>query len=131
MENPGTLSIANLVTDWLKQEFPGHIITVDVKVPLDPVSVNQEILVDGVGVGEIFESEHPGAYNLSLHLLAPDKDECIGIALANPESLPTLSRCVQRHLDSKQWRDTMKANREMKSVLVVHRTTLGYNKIYV
>lgn len=130
-EDPGTLFIGKLVADWLTKEFPDHVINTNHSGPADLVTTVHEIMVDGVGVGEIFESEHPGKYRLSMYLIHPRLDECTIISLANPESLPMLSEHVRKYIDHERWGDIMKANRTLTGMLITHRSSVGYNLKFI
>lgn len=124
-------SIVDLVGDWLNNQFPIHIIHIELPKPWGNGCVAHEIMVDGVGVGEIFESITPGPYSLALMLLDPIEDRCVVVSVANPESLPLLTGFVRKHLDSKQWGSIMKANREKTGLLITHRSSIGFNKTWV
>jgi hypothetical protein len=133
MENPGIPTISNLIEDWLHQEFPNNVIYIEPAIAWtttnDGLVVKSEVMVDGVGVAELVGiPEKDGLITISL--LSPNKGIAYLVSIAHPESLPFLSECVQNHLDSKDWSSIMKANREKTSLLITHRSSLGYKKIW-
>lgn len=129
MENPGCPSALDLVNDWLKEQFIGHRIVI---IPRNHTSTyDDEIMIDDIGVAELKDT--------TLSLIDPTADICTIINLAHPESLQLLSECVRKYLISKAWGHIMCNNRHLNymgylgspnSPLVVHRSSLGYRKIY-
>lgn len=122
--------IADLVADWLHIKFPNSIIEVTESQTWGGPSNRREIMVDGIGVAEIFENLQSGPYSLALCLLTPTYCECTIVSLADPESLPLLTNCVQAHLDSTAWRSVMENNRGHTDLLITHRSSLGYKKTW-
>jgi hypothetical protein len=129
VENPGSPSAADLVKDWLEKEFSDHLINFDARSGTLTQGII-EIMIDGVGVAEL--------NGTILTLMDPIVSTSEVVSLAHPESLQFLSKCINNYFGSAIWKTIMADNKKlvtMKSqfpfpiqMLVVHRSSLGYNK---